>query len=64
MIDIVTFCFGKDVVDIWWYVVADTERGECYRHWPSDGNLDESICCVQINREFIGHIGELSLSTG
>ena len=26
--------------------------------------LDESICCVQINREFIGHIGELSLSTG
>ena len=26
--------------------------------------LDESICCVQINREFIGHIGELPLSTG
>ena len=26
--------------------------------------LDESIRCVQINREFIGHIGELSLSTG
>ena len=26
--------------------------------------LDESICCVQINRKFIGHIEELSLSTG